>query len=126
MLFFKNLMFRWKSSERGCFCKISFSFGFKIYSKKREKWHLTTFDLYGEINEPHGVVKHARKKCLAGSNRLLFFSNVNTRVMCKICLKLTIKTPGRCRRCFGVFIVNLFFTPFSIVSLIDVEVVNFC
>ena len=42
------------------------------------------------------------------ANIYLFkFNNKNTRKMCEIFSKLTIKTPERCqRRRFGVFIVN--------------------
>ena len=37
---------------------------------------------------------------------LLKVNNRNTRKRCEICPKLTKKTPERCRRRFGVFIVD--------------------
>ena len=49
--------------------------------------------------------------------RLFKFNKVNTRTMCEICSKLTIKTPERCQwRRSGVCIVN--FEQISIIILV--------
>ena len=58
------------------------------------------------------------------STYLFKVNNRNTRKRCEICLKLTIKAPGRrhCRRS-GNFIVY-FDTSFSSVSIIDFKQVN--
>ena len=49
-------------------------------------------------------------------------NNRNTKKRCKICSKLTIKTPEQGQwRCSGVSIVNLNFTPFSSVCIVDLE-----
>ena len=45
--------------------------------------------------------------CISAGIYLLKVNNRNTRTRRKICSKLTIKTPERCRRRSGVFIVNI-------------------
>ena len=78
-----------------------------------EKLHQRNFEreiLVGNISAKIGVFK---------------FNNINTRKRCKICSKLTIKTPERrqCRRSDG-FIVNFdlkYFAHFSTLSCVNLE-----
>ena len=63
------------------------------------------------------------KNTIPAGNYMFGVNNRNTRTMCEICSKLTIKiTEQRHRRCSGIFIVN-FKTTFT--SCSSVSIVNF-
>ena len=67
---------------------------------------------------------------LSANIYLFKVNNRNTRKICEICLKLTIKTPERRSGVFividviMVFLLLTYFKPFSSVSTVDVKQVN--
>ena len=56
---------------------------------------------------------YAKSSGKAAGNYMFKINNRNTRTRCKICSKLTIKTPERCQ-----------FTPCSSVSIVNFEQIN--
>ena len=49
---------------------------------------------------------------------ILNASNGNTRAICEICPKLTIKPPERCG---SLYYLRTYFTPFSSIAIVDLE-----
>ena len=86
------------------------SYQLKTFSRLKQwiakSWYIIYFDWtvffsFSTIYPPYLILNPA-------GNYMLKVNNRDTRKICEICSKLTIKTPERCHcRCSGVFIVNL-------------------
>ena len=85
------------------------SYQLKTFSRLKQwiakSWYIIYFDWtvffsFSTIYPPYLILNPA-------GNYMLKVNNRDTRKICEICSKLTIKTPERCHcRCSGVFIVN--------------------